>query len=144
MPLRGCYEHAGLCHGQSDRSSGRLPLPRERPRGGKGAMEVMYERVVGLEVGKDSVTVCVRASGTKRGRRSQTRTFKTVKGHGVLPGGGRGTCPVMFASLRVVQDCLVENGVEIAAVESTSTYWKGPVLLPRGSRDGVAAERRPT
>jgi transposase len=32
----------------------------------------------------------------------------------------------MFGSLRVMRDWLVENGVEIAAMESTSTYWKGP------------------
>ena len=71
-------------------------------------MEVMFERVAGLDVGKDSVTVCLRIPGP-RGRRSETRTFKT-----------------MFGSLRVMRDWLVENGVEIAAMESTSTYWKGP------------------
>ena len=76
----------------------------------KGAVvEVMYERVAGLDVGKDSVTVCIRTPGSRRGRRSETRTFKT-----------------MFGSLRVMRDWLVENGVEIAAMESTSTYWKGP------------------
>jgi transposase len=76
----------------------------------KGAVvEVMYERVAGLDVGKDSMTVCIRTPGGRRGRRSETRTFKT-----------------MFGSLRVMRDWLVENGVEIAAMESTSTYWKGP------------------
>ena len=54
-------------------------MPRERRAAGKGvAMEVMYERVAGLDVGKDSVTVCVRTPGARRGRRSQTRTFKTM------------------------------------------------------------------
>ena len=72
-------------------------------------MEVTYERVAGLDVGKYSVTVCVRTPGARRGRMSQTRTFKT-----------------MFASLRVMRDWLVENGVEIAAMESTSTYWTSP------------------
>ena len=43
------------------------------------------------------------------GRRSETRTFKT-----------------MFGSLRVMRDWLVEAGVSIAAMESTSTYWKPP------------------
>lgn len=71
-------------------------------------MEVLYERVAGLDVGKDSVTVCVRTPGPRGGRRSETRTFKT-----------------MFGSLRVMRDWLVENGVETAAMESTSTYWKG-------------------
>jgi transposase len=72
-------------------------------------MEVMFDRVAGLDVGKDSVTVCVRTPGPRGGRRSVTRTFKT-----------------MSASLRVMRDWLVEAGVRIAAMESTSTYWKAP------------------
>jgi transposase len=72
-------------------------------------MEVMFDRVAGLDVGKDSVTVCVRIPGPRGGRRSETRTFKT-----------------MFGSLRVMRDWLVEAGVSIAAMESTSTYWKPP------------------
>ena len=50
-------------------------------------MEVMFDRVAGLDVGKDSVTVCVRTPGPRGGRRSETRTFKT-----------------MFGSLRVMRD----------------------------------------
>jgi transposase len=77
---------------------------------GRGTgMEVMFDRVAGLDVGKESVTVCVRTPGQRGGRRSQTRTFKT-----------------MFGSLRVMRDWLVEAGVSIAAMESTSTYWKPP------------------
>jgi transposase len=72
-------------------------------------MEVMFDRVAGLDVGKDSVTVCVRTPGPRGGRRSETRTFKT-----------------MLGSLRVMRDWLVEAGVSIAAMESTSTYWKPP------------------
>ena len=73
-------------------------------------MEVMFERVAGLDVGKESVTVCVRTPGPRGGRRrSETRTFKTMTG-----------------SLRVMRDWLVEAGVTIAAMESTSTYWKPP------------------
>ena len=72
-------------------------------------MEVMFDRVAGLDVGKDSVTVCVRTPGPRGGRRSVTRTFKTTTG-----------------SLRVMRDWLVEAGVRIAAMESTSTYWKAP------------------
>jgi transposase len=71
-------------------------------------VEVLFERVAGLDVGKASVTVCVRTPGP-RGRRSQTRTFST-----------------MSRSLEVLRDWLVERGVTIAAIESTSTYWKGP------------------
>jgi transposase len=77
---------------------------------GRGTgMEVMFDRVAGLDVGKESVTVCVRTPGQRGGRRSQTRTFKT-----------------MFGSLRVMRDWLVEAGVSIAAMESTSVYWKPP------------------
>jgi Transposase len=72
-------------------------------------MEVMFDRVAGLDVGKDSVTVCVRTPGRRGGRRSETRTFKT-----------------MFGSLQVMRDWLIEAGVTIAAMESTSTYWKPP------------------
>jgi transposase len=72
-------------------------------------MEVMFDRVAGLDVGKDSVTVCVRTPGPRGGRHSETRTFKTV-----------------FGSLRVMRDWLMEAGVQIAAMESTSTYWKPP------------------
>src|SRR5215213_9829619 len=59
-------------------------------------MEVMFDRVV-------------RVPGPRGGRRSQTRTFKTTTG-----------------SLQVVRDWLLEEQVSIAAMESTSTYWKAP------------------
>jgi hypothetical protein len=74
-------------------------------------MEVMFERVAGLDVGKAAVTVCVRTPGTRAGRRrSETRTF-----------------PTMTRSLGVMRDWLVAKGVSIAAIESTSTYWKPPL-----------------
>jgi transposase len=64
----------------------------------------------GLDVGKASVTVCVRTPSTRAGRRrSETRTF-----------------PTMTRSLGVVRDWLVAEGVTVAAIESTSTYWKAP------------------
>ncbi len=72
-------------------------------------MEVLYERVAGLDIGKASLTACVRMPAARRSRRSETRTFKTTTG-----------------SLRVMRDWLLENGVTIAAMESTSTYWKPP------------------
>ena len=34
-------------------------------------MEVLYERVAGLDVGKASVTVCVRTPGARRSRRQR-------------------------------------------------------------------------
>src|SRR3954449_3834476 len=71
-------------------------------------MEVLFDRVAGLDIGKETLTCCVRVPGP-RGRRSETRTFKTTTG-----------------ALRVMRDWLLDNGVEIAAMESTSTYWKPP------------------
>jgi transposase len=69
----------------------------------------MFDRVAGLDVGKESVTVCVRTPGV-RGRHSETRTFKTTTG-----------------SLQLMRGWLVEAGVTMAAMESTSTYWKPPL-----------------
>jgi transposase len=73
------------------------------------SMEVLFERVAGLDVGKSSVTVCVRTPGPGGRRASEVRTFST-----------------MSRSLAVMRDWLVERGVAIAAIESTSTYWKPP------------------
>jgi transposase len=72
-------------------------------------MEVMFDRVAGLDVGKETVTVCLRTPGAKGRRHAETRTFKTTTG-----------------SLRVMRDWLVEAAVSIAAMESTSAYWKAP------------------
>ena len=71
-------------------------------------MEVLFDRVAGLDIGKASVTVCVRTPGPRGTRRSETRTFST-----------------MTRSLLVMRDWLLDCGVSIAAMESTSTYWKG-------------------
>ena len=73
-------------------------------------MEVIFDRVAGLDIGKESLTVCVRTPGSRRGRHRETRTFKTTTG-----------------SLKVMRDWLLECGVTVAAMESTSTYWKGPL-----------------
>jgi transposase len=72
-------------------------------------MEVMFDRVAGLDVGKESVTVCLRTPGVRGRRHAETRTFKTT-----------------FGALRMMRDWLVEAGVTVAAMESTSTYWKPP------------------
>jgi transposase len=72
-------------------------------------MEVLFDRVAGLDVGKATLTVCLRTPGLSGRRRAETRTFKTTTG-----------------SLRVMRDWLVEAGVQVAAMESTSTYWKPP------------------
>ncbi len=72
-------------------------------------MEVLFERVAGLDVGKESLTVCVRTPGAGNRRVSQTRTVKTTT-----------------RALGVMRDWLLAEGVTIAAMESTSTYWKAP------------------
>ncbi|MGE3795840.1 MAG: hypothetical protein AB7I38_18200 [Dehalococcoidia bacterium] len=43
-------------------------------------MDVLFERVAGLDVGKASVTVCVRTPGPGGKRVSETRTFKPMRG----------------------------------------------------------------
>jgi transposase len=78
-----------------------------RPRGDYARSHVERKTLPNFKSG--SVTVCVRTPGPRGGRRSQTRTFKTV-----------------FGSLRVMRDWLIECGVTIAAMESTSMYWKPP------------------
>src|SRR4029434_5783624 len=76
---------------------------------GRDAMEVMFDRVAGLDVGKETVTVCLRTPNPRGRRHAETRTFRTTPG-----------------SLWVMRDWLVEAGVSIAAMESTSAYWKAP------------------
>ena len=66
-------------------------------------MEVLFERVAGLDIGKASLTVCVRTPGP-RDRRSQKRTY-----------------PTTTRALAVMRDWLLANEVSIAAMESTST-----------------------
>lgn len=63
-------------------------------------MEVLYDRVAGLDVGQATLTACVRTPGP-RGPRSETRTFKTT-----------------VRALRVMRDWLVAYGVTIAAMEA--------------------------
>jgi len=70
-------------------------------------VEVLFDRVAGIDVGKATATVCVRTPGTGRKRNSETRTFRT-----------------MTRSLVVMADWLEERGVTLAAMESTATYWK--------------------
>jgi transposase len=52
-------------------------------------MEVLVERVAGLDIGKASLTVCVRTPGP-RGRRGEVRTFATTTR--ALEACGTGCC----------------------------------------------------
>ena len=70
---------------------------------------MLFERVAGLDIGKESLTVRMRTPGPGGRRVSETRTVKTTT-----------------RALGVMRDWLVERGVTIAAMESTSVYWKAP------------------
>lgn len=59
------------------------------------------------DIGKKSVTVCVRKPRLGGGRHGETRTFRT-----------------MTRSLELMRDWMVGQGVTLAAMESPSTYWK--------------------
>ncbi|WP_437773338.1 hypothetical protein [Arthrobacter sp. KNU40] len=61
-------------------------------------MDVMFERVVGVDIGKKSVTVCVRTPGPGGGRQGETRTLRT-----------------MTRSLELMRDWLVGQGATLAA-----------------------------
>ena len=82
-------------------------------------MDVLVERVAGLDVGKEVVVVCVRTPGEGGRRASETRTFRT-----------------MSRSLDAMADWLVESGVTLAGMESTATYWK-PVFYALEDRMGA-------
>src|SRR3954453_12236114 len=71
-------------------------------------MELLFERVAGVGIGKASLTACVRTPGP-RGRRSEVRTFATTT-----------------RALEGMRDWLLSCGVTGAAMESTSTCWKAP------------------
>jgi transposase len=43
-------------------------------------MEVMFDRVAGLDVGKETVTVCLRTPSPRGRRHAETRTFKRQQG----------------------------------------------------------------
>src|SRR3954465_721024 len=71
-------------------------------------MELLFERVAGVDIGKASLTACVRTPGP-RGRHSEVRTFATTT-----------------RALEGMRDWLPSCGVTVAAMESTSTCWKAP------------------
>src|SRR5512133_2295787 len=106
LPLGCCERARGSVSWQRSLRTG--AVRRGSPHGGRrDVMQVMFDRVAGLDVGKETVTVCLRTPGPRGGRHAETRTFNTTTG-----------------SLRVMRDWLVEAGVSIAAMESTSAYWK--------------------
>ena len=69
-------------------------------------MEIVVERVSGLDVHKASVTACVRVPGAGE-RAEDVQTFRT-------------TVP----SLLAMADWLEAHGVTQVAMEATGVYWK--------------------
>jgi transposase len=70
-------------------------------------MDVLLERVAGLDVHKRSVTACVRTPGSGRQRREDKRTFPTYSG-----------------DLGRLRDWLKSEGVTDVAMEATGVFWK--------------------
>jgi transposase len=70
-------------------------------------VEILYERVAGIDVHKKQVTVTTRTpGGPGQARQEKTRTFKTF-----------------YANLLAMASWLVELQVTHAAMESTGVYW---------------------
>ena len=70
-------------------------------------METLVERCAGLDVHKDSVTVCVRVPDSHAGRHAETRRFTTTT-----------------AGLGLLAEWLASFGVTRVGMESTGCYWK--------------------
>ena len=84
-------------------------------------MDVLFDRVAGLDIGKASVTVCVRTPAPAGKRVSQTRTFKT-----------------MTRSLEVMRDWLLDEGVQLAGMESTAKITSVSAIRQITMNSGVA------
>jgi transposase len=70
-------------------------------------MEVMYDRVAGIDVHKKQITVAVRTAGPRLGRQQQVRRYATF-----------------FTALREMARWLTELGVTHVAMEATGIYWR--------------------
>ncbi|HEX5204592.1 MAG TPA: IS110 family transposase [Actinoplanes sp.] len=71
-------------------------------------MDVLLERCAGVDIGKDEVVACVRTPGPGgRGRRKETRTFRSFTG-----------------DLEAMADWFAAEGVTDVVMEATGSYWK--------------------
>ena len=70
-------------------------------------MDLLVERVAGLDVHKDTVVACLRTPGKGVIRNTEVRTFGTTT-----------------SDLLGLRDWLVANGVSLVGMESTGVYWK--------------------
>ena len=71
-------------------------------------MEVVVERVAGLDVHKETVMAAVRVPGG-RGRTQVVKEFRTFN-----------------ADLVALRHWLVEQGVTLVVMEATGVYWRAP------------------
>ena len=93
-------------------------------------MEIVYERVAGIDVGKKIIAVAVRTPGERPGkRRQQLRKFDTY-----------------YQTLTEMVAWLIAEGVTHVSMEATGVYWR-PVFHAlceaRASAGGAAGQRPP-
>jgi transposase len=69
-------------------------------------MDIMIERVAGLDIHKKSITACVRTPDGHAGRAEQVRTF-----------------PAFLDGLTALRAWLLAERVTHVAMEATSSYW---------------------
>jgi transposase len=81
-------------------------------------MDIIVERVAGLDVGKDEVVAAVRGPGQGPKRRQEIRSF-----------------PTFTASLEALADWLTAEGVTQVVMEATGQYWK-PIWYVLEERGG--------
>ena len=70
-------------------------------------MEQIHDRVAGLDVHRDQVTVCVRTPGPRGGVQTHKARFGTTTG-----------------GLAALAEWLAGHAVTLAAMEATGVYWK--------------------
>jgi transposase len=78
-------------------------------------VDVVHERVAGLDVHRDSVTVCVRQVGPKGGVVYEKERFSTTT-----------------TGLGLLGDWLAARQVQLVAMESSGVYWKAPYYALEG------------
>ena len=81
-------------------------------------MDIIAERVAGLDIGKEEVVAAVRTPGQGLKRRQEIRTF-----------------PTFTASLEALAEWLAAEGVTQVVMEATGQYWK-PVWYVLEGRGG--------
>lgn len=84
------------------------PVPSHRIEDEEAAVDVLIECCAGIDIGKDEVVACVRTPAPSgRGRRKQTRTFRSFTG-----------------ALEEMANWFTAEGVTEIAMEATGSYWK--------------------